>query len=385
MYALECTPYQRYLPDIVRAEGCYVWDAGGARYADLESGVWCVGLGHGHPAVQAALQAQLARVAHLGYACNAEVVEQAAEALLEILGMPEGKALFLSSGSEAVEAALRMASSVTGRARMLRFSGYYLSAYGIAAGQGEGWMELDMELPPEAMERRLEQIPWAEVAALVLEPGNASGTVRMPHRETVRKIANRVQAQGGLVVVDEVTSGMGRSGVWFGFQHLDICPDIVACGKGLGNGYPISAVGLTPAVAEGLAARAFRYAQSHQNDPIGAAAALAVIQSIRREGLLEKARETEAWLAERLATLQGKHGCIRESRHLGLMFAIAFSEELPVALDALHRTLVRGGFLVGINRPGHLLRLYPPLITPRETLEAFVQALDALLASPGPF
>lgn len=378
MHTLQCTPYHLYLPDIVKAEGCHVWDAKGKQYADLESGVWCANLGHGHPAVQAALQRQLQGVAHLGYASGALVVEQAAEALLDILGMPSGRALFLSSGSEAVEVALRMAACVTSRPLMLRFSGYYLAAYGLASGQEEGWIDLTMD----AMAGQLPPIPWAEVAAFVLEPGNASGTVRLPNREMVRDIAARVQAHGGLVVVDEVTCGMGRTGKWFGFQHLDIRPDIVACGKGLGNGYPVSAVGLTSSVAEGLATKEFRYAQSHQNDPLGAAVALAVIQSIRQEQLLDSVRAAEAYLAERLAVLKERHRCIREVRHLGLMFALAFSGDLPVSLDALHRALVHSGFITGINRPGQLLRLYPPLNTPYEVLDAFIETLDGLLTSP---
>jgi acetylornithine aminotransferase len=175
-------------PDVVAASGCVLRTAGGRELVDLESGVWCANLGHGHPAVTAALTRQAAAVAHVGYRWSHPVVAQARARLCEVTGLANGRAVLLASGSEAVEMGLRVACTVTGRDGVLRFPGHYLSALGTAGAPGTGRQITVDEL--DAMDDRDRKAALARVAAVVLEPGNASGLVRLPDADRVARVVD---------------------------------------------------------------------------------------------------------------------------------------------------------------------------------------------------
>lgn len=380
MKALNCTPYAVLAPDIIKSEGCTLWDGAGRAYTDLEAGVWCAGLGHGHPAVAKALARQMEQVAHVGYRASHPVVEEAAGGVLEVLGMEGGQCLFLSAGSEAVEFALRAAQCLAGaeRPKVVYLEGYFLSAYGQGAARPAGdWLALDVGR--EDWRAALDGLPFEEIGVFVLEPGNASGLVRLPPKALVEALAEKVQAQGGLLVVDEVTTGMGRTGKWWGFEHYDVTPDIVACGKGLGNGYPVSCAALREGLAGALLAGGFRYAQSHQNDPLGCAVACAVLEEMRKEDLPQRANEMGRVLLGRLEALAETSGRISEVRGRGLLVALTLAEEAEA--ERVHRGLFERGFLVGVNAAANVLRLYPPLVITRETIDAFAEALAGVLAA----
>ena len=153
----------------------------------------------------------------------------------------------------------------------------------------------------------LKEIPFDKIGAFVFEPGGSGiGFVHFPPRPLVEAIAGRVRASGGLIVANEITTGIGRTGKWFGFQHYDIQPDIVALGKGLGNGYPVSAVAVREETAEKLERGGFHYVQSHQNDPLGCAIAREVIAALHEEKLIERGAELGAYFLEGLREIQTK-------------------------------------------------------------------------------
>ncbi|MDQ7991220.1 MAG: aminotransferase class III-fold pyridoxal phosphate-dependent enzyme [Propionicimonas sp.] len=368
---LNLTGLDPAVPSVASALGAVLHDDAGGRWVDWEAGVWCAGLGHQHPAVVRAVSEQLSAVGHVGYRWTHPVVEQAATRLAEVAGLPDGRVVFLSSGSEAVELAIRLAHAVTGRQRLARIAGNYLAAYG--AARGPGWTELT--------ERTVEHRLGPDVAAFVLEPGNASGTVDLPSRDLVESVARGVQNGGGLLVVDEVTTGFGRTGRWFGYQHYAVRPDIVAVGKGAGNGYPVSAV----VVSEEVAARLppdFRHAQSHQDDPAAAAAVLAVIDTMQRDGLVERSAILGQRLRTALLAVAGSAGEITEVRGRGLMCAVSLrpvDQGGPAAAE-VQRRLAAAGHLVGANPARNCLRLYPPLVIGEEQIDALAQALRGALA-----
>ncbi|MBM4117715.1 aminotransferase class III-fold pyridoxal phosphate-dependent enzyme [bacterium] len=377
------------LPDIVRAENCTLHAADGRRIVDLEAGVWCLCLGHGHPRVLQALSEQAALIAHAGYAYSHPVVAAAADDLLARLGLAGGRCVLLASGSEAVEYGVRTAQLLAERPLLLTMSDSYFGAYGSASRrQPDEWVVYDWLARGDcghgedclARCAHWAALPFERIGGLLLEPGSSSGLVRFPPRALVRRLAARIQGEGGLLLVNEVTTGLGRTGRWFGFQHYDLAPDIVALGKGLGNGYPVSATALAPRVAQRLGDRLPRYAQSHQNDPLGAAVLRAVIRALAEEGLSERSRELGEWFLAELLAIAEREPRLAAVRGRGLMLALEL-EDAPGApfTAALQRALLEAGYLVA-QRPGlKVLRVDPSLTVPREALAGFLTALPVAL------
>jgi anti-sigma regulatory factor (Ser/Thr protein kinase) len=188
MLTLNTTGYELYIPDAESADGCFITDSHGKRYADMESGVWALPLGHNHSRVQKAMLDQSAKLIHTGYRYTSPTVEQASEALLEITGHRDGKCLFLSSGSEAVDLAMRIAKITAEKPLMLRLDKHYLSAYGLTSDE-RNWVTLD---PRAADAAAAYDIPFEKIGVFVLEPGNASGTVNLPPAGLIKDIAEKI-------------------------------------------------------------------------------------------------------------------------------------------------------------------------------------------------
>lgn len=370
-----CTGHVPRLTDVIRAENCRLWTSEGRRYLDFESGVWTTSLGHGHAAVRTAIEAQLRELVHTGYCYYHPVVDRAAAKVLEVTGIEDGRTVFLNSGSEAVELALALAAEATGRRRFVTLAGCYLGAYGLASRTTAGqWIEVDWEAG-----QGVEELPLDEVAAFVLEPGSSGGRVKFPPRGLVEALARRVRQAGGLVIANEVTTGMGRTGEWFGFNHYGLRPDLVALGKGLGSGYPVSAVALGD-VWRRVDLGRFHYAQSHQNDALGAAVALAVIEEMERSRLIEKARADGARLLAGLEAIRARHPLIREVRGLGLMLAVELVPTAgPSRAQRVAEVLFERGIIL-VRRPGlEILRLDPALTVAKEDLDAFLSTFEAVV------
>jgi acetylornithine/N-succinyldiaminopimelate aminotransferase len=380
--------HEMLIPDIVRASGCHLWDTAGKRYVDLESGVWCTALGHGHPALLRTIAEQGARIAHAGFGYSSPVVARAAGEILDLLGFSGGRCVFLCSGSEAVEYGVRVARMLIDRPLLLTMADAYFGAYGAASIRPpDQWYAFDWsacapcphDAPCGSHCPRWAAIPLDKLGGFVFEPGSSSGLVHFPPAKLVTAIAEQVRRNGGLIVVNEVTTGIGRTGRWFGFQHYGLVPDIVAMGKGLGNGYPVSAAAIGPTAAARLGDRPVPYAQSHQNDPLGAAVAREVIRIIRRKDLIARSRPKADFLLAGLEEIGRRSGKIRALRARGLMIAVELEDE-PVAIR-VHRELARRGY-VAAHRPGlNLLRLDPSLTIEMTDIEGFLTALAEILAT----
>lgn len=381
--------HEMLLDGIVRADGSSVFDRSGRRYVDLESGVWCATLGHGHPRVVAVLREQAARFLHAGYCYTEPVVPAAAEEILQALGLAGGDGVFLASGSEAVEFGVRAIRHLHPTRRLLTLADSYFGAYGSAHARAESeWITYDWlgcrDCPARDDGsrdcRHWRAIPFDSLGAFVFEPGSSSGFVRFPPVDLIDAIVTRVRRAGGLVMVNEVTTGLGRTGEWFGHHHYGLKPDIAALGKSLGNGYPVSFAGFAPGVLGPLRNRPIPYAQSHQNDPLGAAVAREVVRVLADENLIARSREAADALAHGLAELQARGPGIADVRGRGLMFAVDLARAGAEAPGApVQRELVRRGYIVA-RRPGSdTLRIDPPLTIDPADVRGFVRTLGEIL------
>lgn len=383
--------HELLLADIVRAENCRVWDSAGRSYVDLESGVWCTSIGHGHPRVLRVLAEASATIAHAGFNYSCPITEEAAREILALAGLEGGRCVFLCSGSEAIEYAVRAVQSIAERPLLLTMTDSYFGAYGSAHAKREGeWHSFDWAPcascgeAGDCAERcaRWETIPFDRIGGFLFEPGSSSGLVRFPPAKLIREIVREVRSAGGFVIVNEVTTGIGRTGAWFGHQHYGFVPDAIAIGKGIGNGYPVSVSALGPRLIDRLGGKPVPYAQSHQNDPLGAAVAREVVRVIRDERLIEKSEALSAELVAGLERIRARSPRIGDVRARGLMAAVEFANDEEGAFaGGIHRTLVERGFLAG-KRPGvPVLRLDPALTIERADIDGFLAAFESVLAA----
>lgn len=375
--------------DFVRGQGCYLYDSQDRQYIDFEAGIWCTALGNNHPRVKQAIHNQVEKLIHLGTRYPSALAEAAAVDVLRVVGLEGGKCLFLSSGSEAVEFGVQAARRITGKPYLLCLSGAYLAAYGSAGRKNEReWYSFDWEAcracpHPDGCGQcvHFNEMPFDQIGGFVFEPGNGSGLVQLPPKQLVKSLADRVKQMGGLVVVNEITTGMGRTGEWFGFHHYDLQPDIVAVGKGLGNGYPVSAAVMTAQIAAGLEDGQFRYAQSHQNDPLGCAVAIEVIAVMREEALVARSKQVGERFLQELKNLSARHAAIKEVRGRGLMIAVELeSDPQNVQADCVYQALLEKGFLVGCSPAAGVLRFYPALTIDEEHIGQLLEAFDSILS-----
>ncbi len=367
--------------DIIDADNCYLFDSKGNRLTDLESGVWCTSVGHNNKRINQVICAQINKISHTGFCYCHPQLETTAGKLLAITGIHRGKCEFLCSGSEAVEYGMRLSRAVSNRPLALAFSDAYFGAYGDAAAKdGQRWhifnrLECSCSKPDEGCVGECQEfakIPFDDIGFFVFEPGSSSGLVRFPSTRLISKIVTRLQKQGGFVFCNEITTGMGRTGKWFGFQHYDLIPAMVAVGKGLGNGYPVSAVIAADSVLDRLEKTPFVFAQSHQNDPLGAVIANEVIDLIEHDKLLDACRQIGQYLLSRLASLAGPESPLKAVRGRGLMLALIFENQASVIFEKL----IEKGFILNKRPQIEVLRLDPPLTITKEIADQFLTALE---------
>ncbi|XPV69376.1 MAG: aspartate aminotransferase family protein [Halarcobacter sp.] len=380
---LNCTGHELKIPNIVKSDGVYLFDANEKRYMDLESGVWCTSLGHKNRRINGVIKEQIDQIMHAGFCYSSEIVDKAAKSILNIVGFNKGKSVFISSGSEAVEISRQMAKHLTEKHISLTLHDSYLGAYSSLIEKTSNWYLVNWEQCKVCPDKEkcnlsckvLQDIP-KDVSEFIFEPGSSSGFVRFPPKALIQNIVQIVRDNGGKIIANEVTTGIGRTGKWFGFQHYDIIPDFVAVGKGIGNGYPVSITLINEASSKQLELKPFHYSQSHQNDPLGAAVVKEVIQTIRDENLIERAQKNaEIFNAQLHSIVDGE--VITAIRGRGLMFAIDLASEKIT--NEIYDKLLEHGYIV-CNR-GSFLRLDPPLIITEKQFSEFIDTLSFIVAS----
>jgi acetylornithine/N-succinyldiaminopimelate aminotransferase len=342
---------------LTRGEGPYVWDAEGNRYLDLLGGIAVNALGHGHPALVGAVTDQLSTLGHVSNFFATEPQVSLAERLMDLLGA-DGKVFFANSGAEANEAALKLTRR-TGRTHLVAAEG---SFHGRTMGSLALTSKAAYREPFEPLPGDVTFVPYGDAdalaaavtdrtAAVVLEPVQGEAGVVVPPEGYLASARRITSDHGALLWIDEVQTGMGRTGAWFAHSASGVTPDIVTLAKGLAGGIPIGAC-----LAVGQTGDLFgpgNHGTTFGGNPVAAAAALAVIETIEKEGLLENARAVGQVLATGLADPR-----ITEIRAQGLLIGLDLSA--PVAARVAAAALARG-FILNDAGPDRI-RLAPPLV-----------------------
>jgi acetylornithine aminotransferase len=364
---------------LVRGDGPWVWDADGNRYLDLVAGIAVNALGHAHPAVVAAVTEQIGTLGHTSNLNINPVTVELAQALLDVTGFTgNGKVFFCNSGAEALEAAFKL-TRLTGRTEVVACQGAF-------HGRTMGALALTGQPPKRTLFEPLvpgvTHVPYGDVAALeaavdsdtaavFVEPVLGEGGV-VPAPDGYLAAARDITTKtGALLVVDEVQTGLGRLGTWFGFQHAGITPDVITLAKGLGGGLPLGAV-----IGVGAAGDLFQPGQhgsTFGGNPVCCAAGLAVLRTIANDRLVEHAGVIGKEIARGVEELH--HPLVSGVRGAGLLIGITLRE--PVAAKVAAAALT-AGYLINPVQPD-VVRLAPPLIIDHEHAKDFVTALPAAL------
>jgi len=375
---------------LARGAGVHVWDTDGKQYLDLLAGIAVNALGHAHPALLSAITKQAETLGHVSnFFATAPQIELA-EKLLELAAAPAGSGVFFAnSGTEANEAAFKIARR-TGRARILALSSSFhgRTMGALALTSKEAYRTPFEPLPGgvEFLEAGDEQaladaLAPGDVAAVFAEPVQGEAGVRPLSREYLLALRRLTREHGTLLILDEVQTGVGRTGHWFAHQAIEgLQPDVMTLAKGLGGGFPIGAViSFGPEVHDLL--QPGQHGTTFGGNPLASAAGLAVLGTILEDNLLAHVRSVGAQLTREVLALE--HPLIAGVRGAGLLLGIALTA--PVAKQAA-ATALEAGFI--INAPDEsTLRLAPPLIITDAELATFTAALPGLLdaaAEPAP-
>lgn len=405
-----------YGRSFVRAEGLELEDAGGRRYLDFLSGYGVLNLGHNHPTVRAALEAVLARKVPGFLQVDLGLLEGlAAQRLVAALGGELDKVFFCQSGTEAVEAGLKLARAATGRVRFVACEGAF---HGLTLGALSLNGNADRIRPFGPLLRDVSRVPFGDlgpleralrardVAAFVVEPILGEGGAITPPAGYLRAAAELCHRHGALFVVDEVQTGIGRTGHLLAIEHEGVRPDAVALAKALGGGLmPVGALVARGDVfmrAYGTAKTCRLHSNTFGGNPLAMAAVISTLAVLDRDRLIENAAEQGAYLKAGLDRLQKRHRAVRAVHGRGLMLGLELAELAPglLGIGPLKRlgqatswimaqyvahALIEDHAIVtqaALNREG-VLKVMPPLSVTRAAVDRFTAALDTVLDGVG--
>ena len=374
--------------EVVRAEGSWLYTADGRRYLDLIAGIGVSALGHGHPAVLDAIAAQARRHLHVmvygEYVIEAQV--RLAERLAQLLPAPLECVYFTNSGAEAVEGALKTARKHTRRARFVAFDGAYhgdtMAALALMGNPA-------FRAPFEPLPGPVSHLPYGDLAALeaidstvaavVVEPVQAEGGVRIPTPAFMRALRERCDRAGAILIYDEVLTGMGRTGRLFAMEHVAVVPDLVVMAKALGGGLPLGAFcGSESLIGELARNPPLGHITTFGGHPLSCAAGLAALEVIVSERLWEQADVLGEKLAQGLREFAGAE--VAEVRVIGALVGLEFKDS-EIAQSFVRESLARGIIINWTLNAERVVRLAPPLnMTIGEVnfgLEMMAEALEA--------
>ena len=368
---------------LVRGEGCWVWDADGVRYLDLLAGIAVNSLGHAHPRLVAAIAEQAGRLMHISNLFASEPQVELAERLDALVAggsRLRARTFLTNSGTEANEAALK-ATRLTGRPRLVAMEG---SFHGRTMGALSVTATAAYREPFAPLPENVTWVPFGDldalaaamgedIAAVVVEPIQGESGAVTPPEGWLAGVRALCDEHGALLWLDEVQTGIGRTGEWLASRADGVTGDLVTLAKGLGGGFPIGACVATGQAADLL--QAGHHGSTFGGNPLASTAALTVLDVIESDDLVQHARDTGDWLAgavEGLGLRQVSH-----VRGRGLLRGIVLNQ--PNAKEVWAAAL-EAGFLVNAPRPD-VIRLAPPLVITREELQVFVDALPALVAT----
>jgi 4-aminobutyrate aminotransferase len=397
--------------EITEGKGSWVTAADGRQYLDFACGIATTNLGHRPDGVVAAAQAQLNKLWHAGGAFLYAPIVEAAEAIVDIAPDRIEKALFMNSGAEAVEAAVKMARKVTGRQGIITFRGafhgrtmgsvtYTTSKAKYREGYHPlvpsvfvtpfphpfGWGMTQEEANAYAlreleMKFRYEVMPH-EIAAFLIEPMQGEGGYYPASREFLHALRSMADEYGILLLIDEVQTGFGRTGDWFTSQVYEVEPDVMIMGKAIANGLPLSGVASSAEIMDQW--RPGSHGTTFGGNPVSCAASAATVAGLRE--VVPTVPETSAYAFERWNELKDRHSTIGDVRGLGLMIGVELVTEGntpdPEAFHAIAAHAIdRGLFILNCGPDGNVIRFIPPLNVSREDLDLGIDILAEGIAA----
>jgi acetylornithine/N-succinyldiaminopimelate aminotransferase len=374
--------------EVERAEGCWLYTSDGRRYLDLIAGIGVSALGHGHPAVLGAVKHQLQRHLHVMVYGEYVLESQAALAaeLARLLPPTLDRVYFTNSGAEAIEGALKTARKYTGRAAFVAFDGAYhgdtMGALGLAGNASFRAPFGDLPGPvfhlPYDDVRALETID-SRIAAVIVEPVQAEGGVRVPGRGFIEELRRQCSEHSALLIFDEVLTGFGRTGRLFALEHFGVTPDIVVLAKALGGGLPLGAFCASTEILSILSRDPpLGHITTFGGHPLSCAAGAAALRTIVDQRLWERAERMGALIRERLVDLIGRE--VAAIRGIGLLIGIEFA----TASSARHfvaESLARGVVINWTLNADRVVRLAPPLTISESEIDFAMDAMREALAA----
>lgn len=411
-YVLMAMPYADQV--LVEGRGCMLRDADGKELLDLASGMFCCVLGHNHPKFIERIGRQAGQLLHTGTQFLSPAVLEAGYKLAEVAPGNLRKSIFLSTGTEANEFAFRLAKAYTGRTGIVGLSrGYYGTSLATKSCSSLFSHHLKDSLPTVPENYRLPITPqctacftdaaqgpcgfpclqsveswigdWANVAAIIVEPLLSAGGMLLPPPGYLKLLKDMAQKHGALFIVDEAQTGFGRTGKWFAIEHHSVEPDILTLSKSVGNGFPVAAVITTAEIADQVVGKGLWSLSSHQSDPVPAAAVSAVIDIVRDENLVDRARESGDYFMERLRDLASRQPAVKNVRGQGLMIGFDFlpgdPDTAPEAANIFMYACRQRGVHLTYGYGGVNFRIIPPLIITRPQIDFAVEVIEGAAAA----
>lgn len=365
--------------NIVKGEGCHVWDSEGQEYLDLYGGHAVISIGHCHPHYVEKLTQQLNTLGFYSNSVVNRLQKQLAERLGKACGYDNYQLFLVNSGAEANENALKLASFHTGRKRILAASKAFHGRTSLAVEatdnpkivapvNANGHVQF---LPLNDLEAFQSELAKGDVAAVIVECIQGVGGIRLATSEFMQGLRKACSENGTVLICDEIQCGYGRSGKFFAHQHTGVRPDIITCAKGIGNGFPMGAVLISPQFEAVFGQLGTTFGGNH----LACTAALAVLDVIEEEHLVENAASVGSYLLAQLKTLAAENPSIVDVRGDGLMIGIEFSD----SIKTLRTRLVKEQHVFTGAASTNILRLLPPLSLTKAEADDFLSRLKQVL------
>lgn len=365
--------------NIVKGKGCHVWDSESQEYLDLYGGHAVISIGHCHPHYVEKLTQQLNTLGFYSNSVVNRLQEQLAERLGKACGYDNYQLFLVNSGAEANENALKLASFHTGRKRILAASKAFHGRTSLAVEatdnpkivapvNANGHVQF---LPLNDLEAFQSELAKGDVAAVIVECIQGVGGIRLATSEFMQGLRKACSENGTVLICDEIQCGYGRSGKFFAHQHTGVRPDIITCAKGIGNGFPMGAVLISPQFKAVFGQLGTTFGGNH----LACTAALAVLDVIEEEHLVENAASVGSYLLAQLKTLAAENPSIVDVRGEGLMIGIEFSD----SIKTLRTRLVKEQHVFTGAASTNILRLLPPLSLTRAEADDFLSRLKQVL------
>lgn len=359
----------------VKGEGCYIWDENGTKYLDLYGGHAVISVGHSHPHYISRLISQLNQIGFYSNSVQIPQQKELADKLGQLSGYPDYQLFLVNSGAEANENALKLASFVTGRKKIVAFKkGFHgRTSAAVAVTDNPKIIAPVNEttnaviLPFNDLEELEGQLKTKEIAGVIIEGIQGVGGIHVPAEGFLIQTEKLCKQYGALLILDEIQSGYGRSGKFFAHQYTDVKPDIITVAKGMGNGFPVGALLIAPEIKpwHGMLGTTFG------GNYLACAASLAVLEIMESEKLVKNAEKVGSYLIGKLKEVSG----IKEVRGLGLMIGLEFDRQIT---DIRHILLKNHHIFTGVSG-ANTIRLLSPLTLNKEQADVFIEALAATI------